>query len=157
MPTQVLHEEIDVFAARTAMRQFAQALGFTRQESEELAIVVSELAWNILRHAGSGHIQIDRVEDPVGGLGIRILASDPGAPIADLELAIQDGYDSAGPIDPATLLRRGGIGGGLGAVVRFTDQFEMRPRPEGKEIEVQRFRVRPRRAASELNRKAAPR
>lgn len=157
MPTQALREEIDVFAVRSSMRRFAAALGFTRQEAEELAIVVSELAWNILRHVGSGQIEIERVEHPEGGLGVRIVASDPGAPIADLDLAARDGNDAAGPIDPATLLHRGGIGGGLGAVMRFTDHFEMRERSPGKEIEVRRFRMRPRRGESGFNRKPAPR
>src|SRR5262249_6935142 len=71
------------------------------------------------------------------GLGtVRVAARDVGPPFRDLELALTDGCNDRGPIDPADILGRGGLGTGLGAVLRLADTFECRQDAGGKEITV---------------------
>ena len=72
----------------------------------ELAIVVSELVSNVLKHGIEGTIELDPLVDRPCGAGLVILATDIGPPFRNLELALQDGYDDRGPIDPGSMLRR---------------------------------------------------
>jgi anti-sigma regulatory factor (Ser/Thr protein kinase) len=110
-----------------------------------LAIVVSELTSNILKYGIRGSLRFERIESAEHGLGVRVVARDIGPPFRNLEMALRDGYDDHGPIDPGSLLRRGGLGAGLGAIVRLTDGFEVESvTPTGKEVRVVRYRKRPR-------------
>jgi len=143
-----INESFDVFVARWAAWRLADGIGFPVVSSREIVIVVSELATNILKYGVRGEIAMDRVEDAPEGVGLRLVAADDGPPLADLELALRDGYGDRGPIDPAAQLRRGGIGAGLGAVQRLSDVFEYRPRGPGqarKSFHVIRYLRRPRR------------
>ena len=119
-------------------------LGFRRKDCQELAIVVSELCSNIIKYGIRGSVEIEPVSDAENGLGVSIVASDVGPPFRDFGIALQDGCDDSGPIDPATLLRRGGLGIGLGAVVRLMDSLELRQGQNGKEIRAVRYLKRPR-------------
>lgn len=145
MRTFEVREAIDLYAPRQGARDVGARLGFNRGDCQELAIVVSELTSNILKYGVRGTISIDEILDSSYGVGIAVLARDQGPPFHDLQLAVRDGYDDRGPIDPATLLKRGGLGTGLGAVVRLTDAFEVQHSPLGKLIQVIRYRKRPKR------------
>jgi len=134
----------DLYEPRRAVRSLAIDNGFTRHDGEELAIVVSELISNILKYGVRGSLQLQVLTDPKPG--IQIIARDEGPPFHDLQLALRDGFNDRGPIDPASLMKRGGLGLGLGAVVRMTDSFRVEQLPAGKEIHVVRFIARPRRA-----------
>src|SRR5262245_32464724 len=107
MATFPVRETLDVYEPRRAIQAIAERLGFSRSDCRELAIVVSELASNIIKYGVSGTITIEGVCDPQCGLGVSVVAQDVGPPFHDLTLAVRDGYDDRGPIDPATLLRRG--------------------------------------------------
>ena len=79
---------------------------------------------------------------------LRALRTRPAPfPLLHQAMAIQDGYDDRGPLDPAKLFKRRGIGGGLGAVIRFTDSFRCEPAEDGsgKTVIVIRYRKRPKR------------
>lgn len=145
MATYDVREAIDLYAPRQGVREIGARHGFTRGDCQELAIVVSELTSNILKYGVRGSITIDVTEGGQHGCGIAVVAQDEGPPFHSLELALRDGYDDRGPIDPAKLLTRGGLGTGLGAVVRLTDAFEVRARSTGKSIHVIRYRARPKR------------
>ena len=102
-----------------AGRIFAQAVGFDVAGCDQVAIVVSELANNLIRHAGGGSIGLtlaDGGEHP----GIQIEAVDRGPGIRDPEQALTDGYSSVG-----------GLGLGLGAVNRLMDDLSLSSRPGG--------------------------
>ena len=99
-----------MFIARQAAERQATAEGFTRLAAQEVALIVSELAWNIVRHAGAGRIELQAIADPRHGPGLEIRAWDPRPPIADLALAQRDGHTASGPIPPDAMLRRRGIG-----------------------------------------------
>jgi anti-sigma regulatory factor (Ser/Thr protein kinase) len=139
--------DVHVFVARNAVRARAEAMGFGRIQCDELVIVASELASNILKYGIRGGIAVTAVEDPVDGPGLRIEARDEGPAFRDLATALKDGCGDAGPLDPAAMSRRKGLGAGLGAVVRFTDSFECQQEKGGKRIVVVRYVRRPRRQA----------
>jgi anti-sigma regulatory factor (Ser/Thr protein kinase) len=78
-----------------------------------LAIVVTEAATNIVRHAGFGVIVLRALlEGPAPR--IEMLALDKGPGIPDVERAMRDGYSTSGT-----------AGRGLGGMQRLTDVFEL--------------------------------
>ncbi len=123
--------------------ELARDLGFDRIACVEVAIATSELAVNIAKYGVRGHITLEPVKDPARGVGISILACDSGPPFRDFEMALRDGCDDAGPLQPADLLGRHGLGAGLGAVHRFTDELSCTHKPGGKEIRAVRYKTRP--------------
>jgi anti-sigma regulatory factor (Ser/Thr protein kinase) len=133
-----IRESLDVFTARRRARQLAASIGFAPAPSLEIAIVVSELGTNILKYGVRGEITV-KTTDPPQPPGIDITAEDEGPPLADLELAVRDGYGDRGPIDPDRWLGRGGIGAGLGAVIRLSDSFEYHPGPGKKYFRAIRY------------------
>lgn len=139
MPRYVVQDPIDVLHVQSHIGKYAQELGFRYFESKELAIVATELASNILKYGGGrGDLSaqpIEQGEPP----GIELLASDVGPPFRNLAAAMNDGWDDEGPIDPLHYLKRKGIGGGLGAITRFTDTFQVIDLEVGKKIVVRRY------------------
>ena len=119
----------DVVVAASQGRRFAVRHGVDVKRATEIAIVVSELASNIVKHGVKGEIRL--LWNPENG-EIAVEAHDVGPPIHDLQLAMTDGYDDRGPIDPALILRRGGLGTGLGAIARLADRLEVREEAGGK-------------------------
>jgi len=99
-------ENSQVAAARRLAVQMAEGAGFSATESGRVAIVVTELATNIIKHGGGGEILAGLYEDPQHS-GIEIIAIDRGRGIADVQACLVDGYSSAGT-----------AGHGLGAVFR---------------------------------------
>jgi anti-sigma regulatory factor (Ser/Thr protein kinase) len=135
----VTHREDAVLIAPQA-RRLAQLFGFDAKRAAEIAIVASELASNIAKHGIRGDLTIILDDDTPPRGAVTLLARDVGPPIQDLQTAATDGYDDRGPIDPAQLLHRGGLGTGLGAILRLSDRFDYQELPEGKEIAVRFFR-----------------
>ena len=127
--------------AGSQARRFATRAGMSSRRASELAIVVSELATNIVKHGVRGEITLTFDPGVPPGGEILIAARDVGPPIHDLELAMTDGFDDRGPIDPALLLRRRGLGTGLGAIARLADRLEVQAEEGGKTITA-RFLVR---------------
>ena len=113
-----LSDSSEVAAARRAAKQpRREALGFDEQAAGRSALVATELATNLLKHAGRGQILLDRYRDSSGS-GLEILSLDKGPGIADLGRAMEDGYSTAGS-----------MGTGLGAVRRQADEFAVYSRP----------------------------
>jgi serine/threonine-protein kinase RsbT len=98
----------DVATACRAARQAAEQTGFDRIRSYQIATAASELACNVLVHGGGGMVTVRVVTDRGG---VELLAVDQGPGIADLALAMQDGYSSSGS-----------LGCGLPAVERLMDE-----------------------------------
>jgi anti-sigma regulatory factor (Ser/Thr protein kinase) len=121
-------------------RRLARLFGLDAKRAAEIAIVASELASNIAKHGVRGDLTIVLDDDTPPRGAVTLLARDVGPPIKDLQTAATDGCDGEGPIDPALLLRRGGLGTGLGAILRLSDRFDYQELPEGKEITVCFFR-----------------
>jgi anti-sigma regulatory factor (Ser/Thr protein kinase) len=130
----------DVVTVSSHAGRMARRFGLDARRSQELAIVVSELASNIVKHGVDGEIVLTLAPDSSPAGEITIEARDVGPPIRDLQLAMIDGNDDRGPIDPALILRRGGLGTGLGAVARLADRVEYREHDGGKTITARFFR-----------------
>jgi anti-sigma regulatory factor (Ser/Thr protein kinase) len=142
MARYAIRESLDIYEPRRAVRGYGASLGFSLSSCQELAIIVSELGSNIVKYGRSGAIEFQSLQDARYGVGIAIVADDVGPPFHDLSLALRDGYDDRGPIDPGLLMKRGGLGTGLGAVLRLSDSFEVEQKHEGKRITSARFLVR---------------
>jgi len=107
----------DLSAARLAARSMSAAIGFDEQAVEEIALVVSELATNLVKHAKDGVLRLARTEE-AGRTGVQIDSEDCGPGIPNVEQAIADNFSTAGS-----------LGCGLGAVNRLMDEFDVTSRP----------------------------
>ncbi|MDB5410591.1 MAG: anti-sigma regulatory factor, partial [Rhodospirillales bacterium] len=103
--------------ARRSASEFARGAGGDENLVGRVALVVTEMATNLVKHAGEGAIVIDRFDD-ADGQGLEILSLDRGHGIADWHRAMTDGYSTAGS-----------PGGGLGAMSRQADQLGVFSRP----------------------------
>ena len=101
----------DVVGIRQAVRQRAVELGFNIVDQTKIVTAASELARNTLQHGGGGRVTIEAVED-FGRRGIRLTFEDDGPGIADVELAMKDGFTTAG-----------GLGLGLSGARRLSHDF----------------------------------
>ncbi len=106
-----------VAEARRLVGRYAQGVGIAPKRVDEVAVVVTELATNLVKHGGGGHIHAGQFDD-AGGAGLELLALDRGAGIVDVARCMEDGYSTAG--SPGT---------GLGAVRRLTDDMRIYSRP----------------------------
>ena len=119
-----------VAEARRFVGACAQQLGMAVSRIAQVAVAVTELATNLLKHAGGGEILAHQFDDR-DGTGLEILALDKGPGMADVQHCLRDGYSTAG--SPGT---------GLGAIVRLSDLMEIYSRPgKGTAIMV-RFVIR---------------
>ncbi|HEY9154428.1 MAG TPA: hypothetical protein VIM69_04815, partial [Opitutaceae bacterium] len=71
-----IQREQDAFAAKTALRNFTRIVGFSEQENEELLLVVSELASNLIKHAHGGQLAFKILEETGNRKGIEIESTD---------------------------------------------------------------------------------
>src|SRR5262245_49104016 len=101
-----VNEASGVAAARREAATAAQRHGFDEADAGRVALVATELATNLLKHAGGGEILVGGYEDP-GGSGVEVLALDRGRGMTNVHACLRDGYSSAGT-----------AGHGLGAVQR---------------------------------------
>ncbi|OGB23606.1 MAG: serine/threonine protein kinase [Burkholderiales bacterium RIFCSPLOWO2_02_FULL_57_36] len=102
----------EISAARRHCQQAAALLGFDETESGKAAIIVTEAATNMLKHAGDGLILLTAVRrDKMNG--IEVLALDHGPGIANLDQSLRDGTSTTGT-----------AGTGLGAMRRLAHEFD---------------------------------
>jgi serine/threonine-protein kinase RsbT len=105
--------DTDIVAVRQRARELAVQLGFPRSDGTLLATAVSELARNLIQYARGGVIALSAVHRS-GRSGIRVQVEDQGPGIADVSLALQDGFSTSG-----------GLGLGLPGVKRLMDELEI--------------------------------
>ncbi|MGW0362913.1 SpoIIE family protein phosphatase [Streptomyces sp. NPDC002990] len=100
-------------AAETA-RSLARECGLPGAMPDKAAVVASELASNLDKHAHDGSLYLQPL--PLGG-GLEILAADHGPGMPDLDRCLTDGYTTTGT-----------LGAGLGAVRRIATDFTISTR-----------------------------
>ena len=105
-------------AARRAAVALAQDADLDEQTVGRLALVVTELATNLVKHARGGELLMRRF-GAEGQEGIEVLSLDKGPGIPNVAQSLGDGYSTAG--SPGT---------GLGAVLRRADAFDLYSQPE---------------------------
>ncbi len=114
-PIEIVSEE-GIVAARQKVRELASNMGFGAVDQTRIATAVSELARNIYRFAGKGGVTIFGLQGD--RKGIRIVCEDDGPGIADIELAMTDGYSTIKS-----------LGLGLPGAKRLMDEFEIESEP----------------------------
>ena len=108
-----IHSDKDIVSARQEGRALALSLGFSQTDSTLIATAISELARNIVTYARTGEIRIRSLTTSPKH-GILVIAKDSGPGIANVRLALQDGYSTSGS-----------LGLGLPGVKRLVDEFEL--------------------------------
>lgn len=100
-------------AARREAVRLAQEGGLDELAVSHVALVVTELATNLVKHAKDGELLIRLIEKG-GSVGIEILSLDKGPGIRDVPRALGDGYSTSGS-----------PGAGLGALQRTAAEFDL--------------------------------
>lgn len=113
----LVRRETDVPQVIAAVRQFCADHGYPPLLAAHVATAASELANNLWLHATHGGELVLRLLDQPRP-GLELLASDDGPGIADLTLALREGWSSSG-----------GMGCGLTGVQRLMDSFEIDSAP----------------------------
>ena len=106
-------EPSEIAAARRAGTTLARRIGFDDVRAGQLAIVISEAATNIVKHAGHGEILLRKVTRG-GASGIEVLAIDKGPGMRNVAQYMEDGQSTAGT-----------YGVGLGAIRRLSQEFDL--------------------------------
>jgi len=86
----------DVLLARLVAREEAARLGFSAPALTQIATAVSEIARNVVQHAGgAGHLRVFEMTE-CGRLGLRIAVEDTGSGIADVDRVLAGTSPGAG-------------------------------------------------------------
>jgi anti-sigma regulatory factor (Ser/Thr protein kinase) len=109
----VIEDSSQIGEARRTASGVAAAAGLSDVDAGKFAIIATEAATNISKHASRGEI-ILRSLTGVGTRGVDLIAIDSGPGIPDLDRALRDGYSTAGS---------GGTG--LGAMARLATSFDI--------------------------------
>ncbi|HEY8480624.1 MAG TPA: anti-sigma regulatory factor [Spirillospora sp.] len=116
----------DVVRVRQAVRTAAAAVGFSLVDQTKIVTAASELARNTLVHGGGGSAGIDRSFGDDGRAGLRIVFTDHGPGIADVDQAMTEGWSTGD-----------GLGLGLSGARRLVDEFVLHSTPgEGTTVTV---------------------
>jgi len=124
-----IQSSADVVSVRQAVRAAAMDQSFSLVDQTKLVTAASELARNTLDYGGGGKVRVEHLVDGVRK-GVRLTFEDQGPGIADIELAMRDGYTSGG-----------GLGLGLGGAKRLVSEFHIDSAPgKGTTITITRWR-----------------
>lgn len=121
--------ESDVVVVRQVVRKWALQLGLSLVDQTKIVTAASELARNILRYGGGGTMRAELVEEGMKR-GLRLVFEDQGPGIADLELALTDGYTTGS-----------GLGLGLSGSRRLVNEFDIQSKVgEGTTVTIVRWK-----------------
>ena len=131
--------------ARRLVSALCLELDFDETRCAEAAIIVTELASNLIKHTGGvgGDLLLRPmpVRATAAVAGIEILCWDKGPGIADMAASLRDGYSTAGS-----------AGTGLGAVRRLSAAFDLYAAPgRGTAVLSRLWRTTPPQALAALN------
>ena len=111
----LIRDTIEVIQARREGLEMARAMGFALPEATKIAVVISELARNILNYAGHGTITLIAFNDDQPRF--EITARDRGPGIPDIARVLAGGYSTSG-----------GLGKGVSGSKRLMDTFHIESR-----------------------------
>jgi anti-sigma regulatory factor (Ser/Thr protein kinase) len=103
----------DIGECRRNAKRLTDGFQFDETGAGRIAIIVTELATNIVRHAGSGEVLMQVLDDGVSP-EFEILAIDQGPGMKDMDACMRDGFSTGGT-----------AGQGLGAVSRLSGTFNL--------------------------------
>jgi serine/threonine-protein kinase RsbT len=102
----------DVVRVRQQVRTHAVEAGLSLVDQTKIVTAASELARNTLDYAGGGTVRIERLNGT--RRGVRLTFEDQGPGIADVTLALKDGYSTGN-----------GLGLGLSGAKRLSNEFSI--------------------------------
>ena len=108
-------EEYHISETRHKAKSLAETLGFRQTIVFYIMTSVSELANNLIFHTDKGGTITLAPLIRTDNVGMEIIAEDQGPGIADIDLALTDGFST-----------NRGLGGGLPGVKRLMDEFEIK-------------------------------
>jgi serine/threonine-protein kinase RsbT len=118
----------DVVLARQIVRRGAQQAGLSLVDQTKIVTAASELARNTLIYGLGGEMTMELLDEGERR-GVRLTFVDQGPGIADLNLALQDGWTSGN-----------GLGMGLSGTRRLVNDFEIKSRlGEGTRVSIARW------------------
>lgn len=119
----------DIVRIRQVVRAWSLNAGFSLVDQTKIVTAASELARNTVIHGGGGFLRLEFVERN-SRPGIRLHFEDQGPGIPDIDLALKDGYTTAG-----------GLGLGLSGAKRLSNEFEIHSRVgEGTRVSIARWK-----------------
>ena len=125
-----LRADEDVVRMRQTLRECLVSIGFSLIEQTKMITAASELGRNTLRYGGVGEAHIEKVTDG-GRRGVILSFIDQGPGIADVNLALTDGYTTGN-----------GMGLGLGGARRLADDFELITAPgQGTTVRIAKWKL----------------
>ena len=120
----------DIVRVRQRVRDWAVELRFSLVDQTKIVTAASELARNTLEYGKGGRCRIEAINDE-GRRGLRLIFEDQGPGIADVELALTDGYTTGS-----------GLGLGLSGARRLMNEFHIDSTlGQGTTVTVIRWRV----------------
>jgi len=106
-----------IVVVRQDVRRRAIELGFSLVDQTKIVTAASELARNAIQHGGGGRVVVEIVSDGTRR-GLRLAFEDQGPGIADIQLAMKDGFSTGG-----------GLGLGLSGAKRLSNEFAISSAP----------------------------
>ena len=119
-----------VTEVRDAIHRLCAEYGFPRKALEEIDIIATEMATNLIKHEAVNPNICYRIEEcSTGPCALDLMSVDDGPGIASPDDAIADGYSS----------HSSSMGVGLGSMKRLSDTFELRSSADGTVIRVRKY------------------
>ena len=124
-----VRSEQHIVLVRQAVRKITQELGFSLVDQTKMVTAASELARNTLIYGGGGSLLWEVLFEGARK-GLRLTFTDTGPGIADLSLAMKDGWTSGS-----------GMGMGLSGAKRLVNDFDIRTEPgKGTRVMIARWK-----------------
>jgi serine/threonine-protein kinase RsbT len=119
----------DIVRVRRRVRDWAMQLGFGLVDQTKLVTAASELARNTLVYGLGGTLLVESVVNE-SRRGLRLTFEDRGPGIADIDLALKDGFTTGS-----------GLGLGLSGARRLSQDFQLTSKPgEGTRVVIGRWK-----------------
>jgi serine/threonine-protein kinase RsbT len=119
----------DVVRVRQLVRARAVEVGFSLVDQTKIITAASEIARNTLDYGGGGTARVELVRNGVRR-GVRLVFADKGPGIADMSLAMTDGFTTGA-----------GLGLGLTGAKRLCNEFDIVSKPgEGTTVTLARWK-----------------
>lgn len=101
----------DLVMVRTSVRKYAAELRFGIVDQTKIVTAASEIARNTIDYGKGGSLRVECINNGIKR-GLRLVFTDKGPGIRDIDKALTDGYTSGT-----------GMGLGLGGTRRLMDEF----------------------------------